>query len=152
MEVIQVDSVEEMNTAVEAVLARVSTTQTAGAVVIALSGELGAGKTTFVQALARALGVEEAVTSPTYVVMKTYPLEGEKLSAPLRDVTKLVHIDAYRIEELDEMRVLGFSELLAEKNTMMCIEWPEHIAALLPGDSIKVSLALAGRGRVVTIL
>lgn len=134
-----------------AVLGHMSAASKEGATVIALSGELGAGKTTFVQILARMLGIVEVVTSPTFVVMKSYGLESEHLPSPLNGFSKLTHIDAYRIETLDEMRVLGFSELVQERATIVCIEWPEHIAALLPKDSIKVSFVVNGSGREVTI-
>ena len=73
-----------------------------GATVLALHGELGAGKTTFTQTLARTLGVTDAVTSPTFVIMKLYELQHQSFET-------LIHIDAYRIEHSDEMRVLGFA-------------------------------------------
>ncbi len=114
------------------------------AVVCALHGNLGAGKTTFTQILAKQLGVIEVVTSPTFVVMKKYPLEGQSFE-------ELIHIDAYRIEEIDEMRVLGFEELLAEKGTIMCIEWAENIAVLLPEDTIHVTFEHDGENRNITI-
>jgi len=151
MEVIQVESAEVMVTAVTAVLNRIPVVRPKEATVIALSGELGAGKTTFVQALAHSLGIVDTVTSPTYVVMKSYALEAGSLPQHLSGFTKLIHIDAYRIEALDEMRVLGFSELLKENDTMICIEWPEHIAALLPENSIKVAISIKDSGREVTI-
>ncbi len=114
------------------------------AVVLALHGDLGAGKTTFVQALASALQVQEAVTSPTFVIMKQYPLVHQPF-------TQLVHIDAYRIEDIDEMRVLGFEELLREKGTIMCIEWAEHIEELLPPETIHLSLDIHGEERLMKI-
>jgi len=96
----------------------------AGACVITLSGPLGAGKTTFVQACAQMLGVPEVVTSPTFVVQKRY-----KTQDP--DFDSLVHIDAYRIEDLKELTVLHFEELLKEARTLVMIEWPERMAPLL---------------------
>ncbi len=151
MEVIQVESAAAMDKVAEKLLQCALAQSVSGATVIALSGELGAGKTTLVQALARSLGIAEVVTSPTYVVMKSYELDKEALPLPLGGFTKLIHIDAYRIETLDEMRVLGFSKLLTEKSTMMCIEWPEHIAQLLPEGTIQVALAVAGDGREISI-
>lgn len=123
----------------------VSTKQdTEGAVVLALSGDLGAGKTTFVQTLAAALGVEEVVTSPTFVVMKQYPIEHEVF-------TELVHIDAYRIESVDEMRVLGFGTLCAKKRTIICIEWAERIKELLPLDTIHLTFTHTANERSLTL-
>lgn len=129
------------------VLELVSQKETAGALVVTLTGDLGAGKTTFTQALARALGVTETVTSPTYVLMKSYDLPDDTKTG----FDKLLHIDAYRIEDIDEMRVLGFSELLQQKGTIMCIEWPEHIASLLPTEVIAVKIEIDGTGRTISI-
>jgi tRNA threonylcarbamoyladenosine biosynthesis protein TsaE len=105
------------------------------AVVLALSGDLGAGKTTLVQLLARVLGVTGTVTSPTFVVMKQYDTENETFP-------QLVHIDAYRIEDIDEMRPLGFTSLLTQPGTLVCIEWAERIAALLPTHTIAATLTV----------
>lgn len=98
---------------------------TDGPTIVALHGDLGAGKTTFVQALARELGVEGAVTSPTFVVMKSYETNDEVFAT-------LVHIDAYRIQSDDEMRPLQFADMLTAPRTLICIEWAEKIATLLP--------------------
>ena len=95
------------------------------AAVLGLSGDLGAGKTTFVQHVARALEVQESVTSPTFVIMKSYVTTDPRWR-------QLVHIDAYRIELVDELRVLGFATLLQQNNTIICIEWAERVISLLP--------------------
>lgn len=112
------------------------------AVVLALHGNLGAGKTTFVQYLAKYLGVSETVTSPTFVIMKRYQSDKNHL--------ELIHIDAYRIEAIDEMRVLGFESLLTKKHTIICIEWAERIAALLPPDTIHLKFELNDEIRTIT--
>lgn len=113
------------------------------AFVIALHGTLGAGKTTFVQKLAERLGVPDQVTSPTFVVMKKYPVSYD-------GVEQLVHIDAYRIEAVDEMRPLRFNEELAEKDVIIGIEWAEHIAELLPPHTLHLNFMLEGETRIVT--
>lgn len=129
--------------------AAVTTIRTAAAgrserpVVIALSGDLGAGKTTFVQELAKELGVIEPVTSPTFVIMKRY----ETTDA---DFQLLIHIDAYRLEDASELSVLGFDDVLAESKALICIEWPERVAALMPADAIQLSLTLKGNERTLT--
>jgi len=102
-------------------------------VVIALSGDLGAGKTTFVQQLAQILGVEETVTSPTFVIMKSY----ETTDAVFK---KLVHMDAYRIEDDSEMGPLNFNNMITEPNTLVCIEWAERVSSFLPAKTIKIDL------------
>lgn len=96
-----------------------------GAVVLGLSGDLGAGKTTFTQTLARILGVQEVVTSPTFVIQKQYVTEHPTFSL-------LVHIDAYRIEDPEELVVLGFKELLKRDRTLVVIEWAERVQPLIP--------------------
>lgn len=105
----------------------------AGACVITLSGPLGAGKTTFVQACAQVLGVSEVVTSPTFVVQKRYKTQHS-------DFNSLVHIDAYRVEDLKELTVLHFEELLKEPHTLVMIEWPERIAPLLFSERYTMTL------------
>jgi len=112
--------------------------------VLALHGDLGAGKTTFMQALARELGVEEQVTSPTFVIMKKYKTEHDWCQG-------LTHIDAYRIEDVDEMRPLRFPEELQQKDTIIGIEWAEHIAALLPEQTLHLRFIIEGEVRKITI-
>lgn len=110
------------------------------AVVLALQGDLGAGKTTFVQELARQLGVTDTVTSPTFAIMKQYQTTHTEFS-------DLVHIDAYRIETLDELGPLRFAEVLVQPNTLMCIEWPERISTALPLDHVLISITIDDRNR-----
>ena len=104
-----------------------------GAMVMGLSGDLGSGKTSFVQGVARALGLSEHVTSPTFILEKIY-----KLSQPLPftishlPFTHLIHIDAYRLEGAQELSQIGFEELAKEKNNLILIEWPERISEGLP--------------------
>lgn len=101
--------------------------------VIALSGNLGAGKTTFTQGFARALGIKTPVQSPTFVLMKIYALENKKY------VKHLVHIDAYRIESPQELEHLGFRELLNDKDAVILIEWADRIKKLLPKDATWIT-------------
>lgn len=121
----------------------VGTSDGQGATVIALHGELGAGKTSFVQYLARELGVAEYVTSPTFVVMRRYPLTAGA------GFTSLVHMDAYRIANADELRPLGFAELLADPGNLLCIEWAERIHDALPPGVYQVSFTTDPAGGAV---
>lgn len=105
----------------------------ATATILTLTGNLGAGKTTLVQALSVELGVTEVVTSPTFVVMKAYETTDKVF-------TQLVHIDAYRIDDVDELRPLNMSQVLTSAHTLICIEWPEKIATVLPPLVAAVSL------------
>jgi tRNA threonylcarbamoyladenosine biosynthesis protein TsaE len=102
-------------------------------IVVALAGDLGAGKTTFVQHVARTLGVTETVSSPTFVIMKSYETEDPIFSS-------LVHIDAYRIDESSEMVTLGLPTIITSPHTLVCIEWAEKIADLLPTGTVHLKL------------
>jgi tRNA threonylcarbamoyladenosine biosynthesis protein TsaE len=104
-----------------------------GATTLTLAGNLGAGKTTITQQLATVLGVSEVITSPTFVVMKRY-----QTNHPV--FLELIHIDAYRIEQEEEMVVLGFVEWLKKPQTLICIEWPEKISGLIPPSALRVAL------------
>jgi len=99
------------------------------AVVAALSGDLGAGKTTFVQMVARLLGVQDVVTSPTFTIMKGYETG---VAAPFKT---LIHMDAYRIESEDELRPLRLAELMKQPQTLICIEWAERVYEALPNET-----------------
>ncbi len=99
------------------------------ATMLGLSGDLGAGKTAFVQALARALFIEEQVTSPTFVIARFYPLPHNKT------FMRLVHMDAYRIEDASELPSIGWEEIIADPRNLVVVEWPEKIASQFPSHA-----------------
>jgi tRNA threonylcarbamoyladenosine biosynthesis protein TsaE len=101
------------------------------ALVVGLYGNLGAGKTSFTQAVAKALGVTDNVNSPTFVIEKIY-----ETKHPI--FKRLVHIDAYRLESASELQVLKFEELISNPNNLILIEWPEKAAEILPEDHLKI--------------
>jgi tRNA threonylcarbamoyladenosine biosynthesis protein TsaE len=101
--------------------------------VVALHGELGAGKTALVQGLAAALGVAQPVTSPTFALVLEYPLP---------DGRRLVHMDLYRLQELEALEAIGFEEYL-ESNDVIAIEWAERAAGLLPAATLHVDIRLS---------
>jgi tRNA threonylcarbamoyladenosine biosynthesis protein TsaE len=104
--------------------------------IITLTGDLGAGKTTFTKAIAKVLGVTDHVTSPTFVIMKSYALtDHPRFSA-------LVHIDAYRVESDDELTVLGFNALAEDAKKLTVIEWPERLHGLIPDDAFRVRVEI----------
>jgi tRNA threonylcarbamoyladenosine biosynthesis protein TsaE len=113
------------------------------AMVVTLSGDLGAGKTTFVQGVARALGITETVSSPTFVLEKMYALENQVFR-------RLVHIDAYRLNGTHELEVLGWWELLADSGNLIILEWPEKVAAGIPENAINLRFDFEGEGRIIT--
>lgn len=144
METEHITTLEELHTVAENVLSMCA--QKDSAQVLALRGDLGAGKTAFVKELATLLGVVGEVTSPTFVIMKSYAIPAHAF------LKTLVHIDAYRIESDDEMHVIKFEELLADTGNLVCIEWPEKIEKILPKDIHTISLTLNSDGtREVTM-
>ncbi len=108
-----------------------------GATLVALSGDLGAGKTAFVKGVAKALGVVEHVTSPTFVIMKIYALEGQKFN-------RLIHIDAYRLKGEHHLKVLGWDDLLKDPKNLILTEWPEQAGSALPASAIQVAFRYSG--------
>ncbi len=105
--------------------------------VVSLNGELGAGKTAFVQGLARALGIDEAVTSPTFTIMRQYPLV---TSATHDGVTQLLHLDAYRLEGPDAIEDLGLFELL-DAGAAACIEWGDLVIDAIGPDVLTIRIS-----------
>ncbi len=120
------------------------TPQAEAATLIALSGELGAGKTTFVQAIARALGVADIVTSPTFVLEKIYTLPQSEFLSPRFE--RLIHIDAYRLEEGAELAPLGFDELMKDSSNLVLLEWPERVTGVLPPPTAHITFAIHSDG------
>ncbi len=127
-----VNSLEQFETAA-AEFARGLTPSGSGATLVTLSGNLGAGKTAFTKVVARTLGVEEVVTSPTFVLEKIYQLSSDK---PFK---RLIHIDAYRLVKGSDFGPLGFDESLKDEGNLILLEWPEMVAEALPAPAMKVS-------------
>lgn len=103
-----------------------------GGDIVALSGELGSGKTTLVQTTARALGARDEVMSPSFVIFKIYQIK----SRP--SIKKLCHIDLYRLRDFS--RPHGFEEHIGRPDTICFIEWPEKIAGKLPPETIWLAI------------
>lgn len=111
--------------------------------VLALHGELGSGKTCFVQGLAAAVGVSEAVTSPTYIMVNEYAGR-----------CRLYHMDLYRIERPSDVLGVGLDEYLDDPDAVLAIEWAERADGYLPDRTIHVTFERGGGPdeRRVTIL
>ncbi|HYU64954.1 MAG TPA: tRNA (adenosine(37)-N6)-threonylcarbamoyltransferase complex ATPase subunit type 1 TsaE [Candidatus Paceibacterota bacterium] len=136
------DSPVQTQTLAANMAAKVRKESNAKATVIALEGELGAGKTTFIQGFARALGVDEKVKSPTFLLIKEFEL----------DKGKLYHIDCYRINDPHELILLGIEKILSTPGNIILIEWSERIVPLLPQDRITIHINHTGEtSRLITI-
>lgn len=109
--------------------------------VVLLSGDLGAGKTTFTQFVFKYLGVQGVVNSPTFSVLKTYNANGLVLN----------HFDAYRINTSEAIEC-GFDEVISGGEGVTFIEWSENISELLPKHCIKINITLQGEDRVFNIV
>jgi tRNA threonylcarbamoyladenosine biosynthesis protein TsaE len=105
-----------------------------GAAIATLSGDLGAGKTTLTQAIARELGVSQAVRSPTFIISKEYPLDNQQWQS-------LVHIDAYRLDG-EPLEPLGLEEQFSDSSKLIIIEWPEYLESILPTERTDITITL----------
>ena len=121
-------------------IARVLTSASAAPLVIGLTGELGAGKTTLVRGILRALGVAGTVRSPTFTLLENYSIPPLEIS----------HLDLYRVQSPLEIEALGIRELL-EPARVFLIEWPERGAWALPAPDLDIELSVADPGRNIVI-
>lgn len=114
--------------------------------VLALSGDLGAGKTTFAKMAAQELGITETVVSPTFVIAKFYELP----VAPDKPFPweRLVHIDAYRLETWSELEKLGFADIFKDSKVLVLIEWPEQVDDVDQSSWRVLSFEIEGDERV----
>lgn len=103
-----------------------------GALVVALIGDLGAGKTTFVRGFSRGLGIRRRPTSPTFVLMRRYGIRGRRFS-------NLYHVDAYRIKNPDALHALGLKEIFADPKNIVLVEWPERAKKILPKKMMRLT-------------
>ena len=111
-------------------------------IVIALHGDLGAGKTTFTQGIAAGLGIQQRVTSPTFTLVNEYALENG---------WRLVHIDSYRLDR-GEAEGIGLEEILDDERAIVVIEWADRVADLLPNERIEIEFISASEAEARTII
>ena len=115
------------------------------ACVVGLFGELGAGKTTFTRSAAEALGIEETVNSPTFVIERIF-------SVPNGVFKHFIHIDAYRLVHGQDLINLGWNEIVQDPENLIFIEWPEKVLDILPEERIEVQFEhLNEKSRQITI-
>lgn len=129
---------KDLNKVATALLSKVAKTKNTKAKIIAMSGDLGAGKTTLTQEIAKELGIKSPVASPTFVIMKIYKIESPK--SYLKQFKKLVHIDAYRLEGAKELLKIGWDNIYNDKDNLIIIEWPENVKECLDKNTNFVYL------------
>ncbi|MFA5076760.1 MAG: tRNA (adenosine(37)-N6)-threonylcarbamoyltransferase complex ATPase subunit type 1 TsaE [Patescibacteria group bacterium] len=118
--------------------------------VLALFGNLGAGKTVLAKGIAAGLGVKKIITSPTFILMKIYNFQSTVNRQPSTglvnrrrsSVNKLIHIDCYRIKDFREVEAIGALEYFARPDSVVVIEWAEKIKPLLPKNVLKIKISL----------
>jgi tRNA threonylcarbamoyladenosine biosynthesis protein TsaE len=125
-------SIEETGKIAEKVLTSLTAQKTA--TLITLSGNLGSGKTAFTKECARLLGITDTITSPTFVIMKKYPI-----THTAAEHEYLIHIDAYRLESGRELTALKFEQILEDPKNLILLEWPKQVADILPPPTIALS-------------
>lgn len=103
--------------------------------VILLHGDLGAGKTTLSQGIARGFGIEQPVTSPTFTLVAEY-----RVVPPVNGIHRLAHLDLYRLTSPEELDSFGFDEYLDADDSATLIEWPERAGNRLPAAAIVIEI------------
>ncbi len=110
-----------------------------GALVFALKGELGSGKTTFIQGFGRGLGIREKITSPSFLIMKRF-----EIPSPSFGFEYLYHFDCYRIKSRDLLG-LDFEEIVSQKQNVLMIEWADRVKTILPKKVIWLKFEYLGQ-------
>lgn len=114
--------------------------------VVALEGNLGSGKTTFIQGFAKGLKIKENVLSPTFLILKQFPINSRHSYA------NFYHIDAYRLKNPDELLELGFGDLIKNPENIVIIEWADKVRRLLPKKTLHIKFSnLKGNRRNIQI-
>ena len=109
------------------------------ATVVALQGDLGAGKTAFTQEAVKIMGVVENMHSPTFVIMKIYEID-------FKGFKNFIHVDAYRLERDSELLHLGWEEIVSEPENLVFIEWPENVPGAIPISARKIAFKFIDEG------
>lgn len=107
--------------------------------VFALTGDLGSGKTTFLQGMAKGMGIEKRIVSPTFILMRRYDA-GKKV---------FYHIDLYRLDDNadEELENLGFKDFIKDSKNVIAIEWAEKAIELLPKNTTKIEFEYLGEDK-----
>lgn len=111
-------------------------------VILALEGELGGGKTTFLKGFAKGLGIKEKILSPTFIIMRKFNIEPRT-----SNFEHFYHIDCYRIEKPKEILDLGFNEIVKSPKNIIAIEWADRIRKIIPKETIWVVFKFVGKDK-----
>lgn len=131
------NSSQETQKIAQEIISKLTGKETRGALVLALEGDLGAGKTTFIQGLAGALKIKERVLSPTFVIMRRFKIKKGKFK-------NFYHLDCFRLENEDNLNELGLEDIINNSENLVAIEWAEKIKNILPADTIRIKFEHAG--------
>jgi len=115
-------------------------TKQKGALIFGLEGDLGGGKTTFLQGFAKGLGIKEKILSPSFIVMRKFQIPNPKFQT-------FSHIDCYRISKPKEVLDLGFKEIISNPKNIVAIEWSDHVRKIIPEDSLIIKFELANKNK-----
>jgi len=107
------------------------------AFILGLEGDLGGGKTTFLQGVAKGLGIKQKILSPTFIIMRKFPISNS-LTVPTQQFLNFYHFDCYRIEKLKEILDLDFKKSISEPQNIVAIEWAEKIKKIIPKKTIWI--------------
>lgn len=97
-----------------------------------LVGELGSGKTQFVKGIAQGLGIKQKITSPTFVLMRVYPVMQQGKSAKHKTIKRLVHVDAYRLKQPHHLQAIGLEDYLVDPTALIVVEWADKVRSIMP--------------------
>lgn len=123
-------------------LGEVFAKQVAPGDVLLLYGDLGSGKTTFTQGVAKGLGIKKRIISPTFVIVRTYRIMNYELG-----IMNMYHIDLYRTETFGDLKSIGIKELLHDKEAIVVIEWPEKLGIFLPKQRWEIHFSYENDNR-----
>ncbi len=122
-------------------LAKTMAKRALGGEVYTLSGDLGAGKTVFARGFALGLGIKRNINSPTFVLMKIYPVKNNPT------IKHLCHIDAYRLKSARDLAAIGAGDYLGDQDSVCLIEWPEKVKGSLTKRKKTIKIAHLGKER-----
>ena len=115
-------------------------------IILGLEGDIGGGKTTFLQGFARGLGVKEKILSPTFVIMRRFKINDLRFN-------NFYHLDCYRLKDQKEILDLGFKKIIKDRRNIVAIEWADIVKKAMPRKTIWIKFnVLAGKKRKISIL